>query len=61
MLSDILVTLDLDGNGFVAVWKIAGARRVVDAHLKHVRELAADRRVIYDFDIRRAIVRCACG
>jgi hypothetical protein len=57
---DILVTLSLSGNGVVAYWKIAGPRRVIDAYLARVRKLAADPSVIYDYEIRPAIVRCEC-
>jgi hypothetical protein len=60
LLSDILVTLDFNGNGFVAIWKVAGPRGVVEAHLDRVREMSKDRGMIYDFEIRRAAVRCAC-
>ena len=59
-VEDILVQLDLNGNGFVAIWTVAGPRRVIDAHLAHVLELARDRRVIYDHEIHLMPVRCAC-
>ena len=60
LLEDVLVSLDIDGGGFIAIWRVAGPRRVIEAHLARVLELAKDRSVIYDYDIRRAIVRCAC-
>jgi hypothetical protein len=59
-IGDILVRLDLNGNGFVAMWTVAGPRRVVETHLARVRELAENRRIIYDHDIRLMLVRCAC-
>jgi len=45
MIGDILVQLDLNGNGFVAVWTVAGPRRVIETHLARVRESARKRRV----------------
>jgi hypothetical protein len=57
---DILISLDLDGNGWVAIWRVAGPKPVVEKHLARVRELARGRSVIYDYEIRPAVVRCAC-
>jgi hypothetical protein len=61
VLGDILVHLDLVGNGYVATWSVAGPRSVVEAHLARVRELTRDRKPIYDHGIYTLVVRCACG
>jgi len=60
LFQDILVSIDLNGNGWVASWRIAGPRRVIDAYLARVVALAKDRSVIYDYGIRRAVVTCNC-
>ena len=60
VLGDILVTLGVNGNGYVAVWTVAGPRNVIDAYLTRLRTLARKRHPIYDFGINELVVRCAC-
>lgn len=60
LLGDILVTLDVNGNGYVATWTIAGPKEVIDAYLADFRLVVRSRHPIYDFGIRRLVVRCAC-
>ena len=60
ILSDILVNADFNGNGFVAIWRIAGPAAVIDRHLAQIREMTKDRNLIYDHGIRRLLVKCAC-
>ena len=59
-LGDILVSLDLNGNGYVARWVIAGPRSVVEAYLARFRSITRQRSPIYDSGIHALIVRCAC-
>jgi len=60
LFQDILVSIDLNGNGWVASWRIAGPRRIIDAYLARVIALAKDHSVIYDYGIWRAVVLCNC-
>jgi hypothetical protein len=60
VLGDILVTLSVNGNGFVAVWTVAGPKDVIEAYVADFRAIVRDRHPIYDFGIRSLIVRCAC-
>ena len=60
LLEDILVSIDISANGYVATWRIAGPRRIVERYLDRVVALAKDRSVIYDHGIRRLVVKCAC-
>jgi len=59
-LGDILVSLDLNGNGYVAHWVIAGPRSVVDAYLSRFRNITSKRSPIYDSGVHALVVRCAC-
>jgi hypothetical protein len=60
VLGDILVSVDLNGNGYVARWTIAGPRPVVDEYLARFRTVTRQRSPIYDSGIHALIVRCAC-
>lgn len=60
VLGDILVTLNVNGNGYVAVWTVAGPRDVIAVYLANVRESARTHHPIYDLGIRPLLVRCAC-
>ena len=60
VLGDILVALSVNGNGFVAVWTVAGRKDVIEAYLAEFRSIVRTRHPIYDFGIRSLIVRCAC-
>ena len=59
-LGDVVVNISLDGNGFVAVWIVAGPRQVVDPYIARMRLRMADRAVIYDSSVLKLVVRCAC-
>jgi len=60
LLSDLLVSMDLNGNGYVATVRLAGPRAVIDRYVARIEAIANDRSVIYDFGVRRAVVRCSC-
>jgi len=60
VLGDILVALSVNGNGFVAVWTVAGPKDVIEAYLAEFRSIVRTKHPIYDFGIRSLIVRCAC-
>lgn len=60
VLGDILVTLDINGRGYVAIWTVAGPAKVIDAYVADFRALVRNRHPIYDFGIRKMVVRCAC-
>jgi hypothetical protein len=60
VLGDILVSLDLNGNGYVARWMVAGPRNVVEEYLARFRTITRQRSPIYDSGIHALIVRCAC-
>jgi hypothetical protein len=60
LLSDILVNVDFNGNGFVATWRVVGPTPVIEAHLGQIAEIAKDRDQIYDHSIRKSVVKCAC-
>ena len=60
LLGDILVNADFDGNGFIAVWTVAGPKEVIDAHINAIRALSKDRSKIYDHGIIPVVVKCAC-
>ena len=60
VLGDLLVTLSVNGNGYVAVWTVAGPKNVIEAYLAALRALSQRRHPIYDFGVRSLIVRCAC-
>jgi len=54
------VALSVNGNGFVAVWTVAGPKDVIEAYLAEFRSIVRTKHPIYDFGIRSLIVRCAC-
>ena len=60
VLGYVLVKADFDGNGYIAIWTIAGPKAVVDAHTAAILAMTKDRTKIYDHGIRRVVVRCAC-
>jgi len=60
VLGDILVTLSVNGNGYVAVWTIAGPKTVIEAYLAAFRQIVRGRHPIYDSGVRALTVRCAC-
>lgn len=60
VLGDLLVTLSVNGNGYVALWTVAGPKNVIEAYLAGLRALSRKRHPIYDFGVRSLIVRCAC-
>jgi len=61
VLSDVLVSLSVDGNGVVAIWTVAGPKDVIEAYLVAFRTLARGRHPIYDSGVQSLIVRCACS
>jgi hypothetical protein len=48
-LGDILVSLDLNGNGFVGSWTVAGPRSLITAYVAGLSKSNDDRSVFYDF------------
>jgi hypothetical protein len=60
ILSDILITADFNGNGYVATWKVAGPTPVIERHIAQIREMTKARDLIYDHGIRKLFVKCAC-
>ena len=60
VLADILVTLNINGNGYVAVWTVAGPKEVVATYLAAFRQIVRNRHPVYDYGLRSLVVRCAC-
>jgi hypothetical protein len=60
ILSDILVSTDFNGNGYIAIWRVAGPTQVIDRHLAQIVAMTKNRDMIYDHGIRRLFVKCAC-
>jgi hypothetical protein len=50
-LGDILVSMDLNANGYVGSWTIAGPRSVVTAYVSSLSRTNDDRSVFYDFGV----------
>lgn len=60
VLGDILVSLDINGAGYVAKWTVAGPAGVIGAYVAAFRALVRSRHPIYDYGVRKLVVRCAC-
>jgi len=49
ILRDVLVTLDLNGTGNVAKWRVCGPRPLLLDYLEDLKQRAEERSVFYDF------------
>jgi hypothetical protein len=48
-LRDILISVDLNGGGSVAIWRVSGAKPLLLRYLEDLKKGYEDRTVFYDF------------
>lgn len=48
-LRDILVSVNFDGNGCVATWRVSGPKPLVLSYLEDIKNKMKDESVFYDF------------
>lgn len=51
-LHDILISIDFNGNGYVATWEICGPQPLLMSYLESLQATHEDRSVFYDFGYR---------
>ncbi len=49
VLAEILVSVDLNGNGDVAGWVVSGPKPLIQGYVQGLRNLYAQSKVFYDF------------
>lgn len=50
-LGDILVSMELNANGFVGSWTVAGPRPLIDAYAARLTKANETRTIFYDFGL----------
>ncbi len=50
-LADILVSMELNANGFVGSWTVAGPRPLIDAYAASLAKAYETRTIFYDFGL----------
>ncbi len=56
-LRDILISVDFNGNGSVAIWRVSGPKPLLTNYLESLRRRFEDKSVFYDFGYKLVAFR----